>query len=79
MGGGFGVTYVDEKRPTYAYFMDPIMEKIEKYYGDLNLERPAVVIEPGRSIAAEAGITLYTVGALRISEMYASMFPLTAV
>lgn len=65
VGGGFGVTYVDEKRPTYAYFMDPIMEKIEKYYGELNLERPAVVIEPGRSIAAEAGITLYTVGSIK--------------
>lgn len=65
VGGGFGVTYVDEKRPTYAYFMDPIMEKIEKYYAELKLERPAVVIEPGRSIAAEAGITLYTIGSIK--------------
>lgn len=65
VGGGFGVTYVDEERPSYGYFMAPIMEKIEKYYSDLNLERPAVVIEPGRSVVAEAGISLYTIGSIK--------------
>ena len=41
------------------------MEKIESYYGALGVERPAVVIEPGRSIAAEAGISLYTIGSIK--------------
>ena len=29
------------------------------------MERPAVVIEPGRSIVAEAGISLYTIGSIK--------------
>ncbi len=65
LGGGFGVTYVDEKRPPYSYFLDPMMEKIEGYYSQKGLPRPNVVIEPGRSVAAEAGITLYTVGSIK--------------
>lgn len=65
IGGGFGVTYVDEERPPYDYYLDPIMDKIEKYYGERNLERPNVVIEPGRSIVAEAGISLYTIGSIK--------------
>lgn len=65
LGGGFGVTYVDEKRPPYSYFLDPMMEKIDRYYSQLALPRPSVVIEPGRSIVAEAGISLYTVGSIK--------------
>lgn len=65
VGGGFGVTYVDEKRPGYSYYLDPIMEKIDKYYGEKSLKRPNVVIEPGRSIVAEAGISLYTIGSIK--------------
>lgn len=65
VGGGFGVTYVDEKRPPFKYFIDPIMEMIEKYAEEKKIVRPNVVIEPGRSIAAEAGMTLYTVGSIK--------------
>ena len=65
VGGGFGVTYVDEERKSHSYFLDPIMEKIDAYYAQLGVQRPNVVIEPGRSIAAEAGITLYTVGSIK--------------
>ena len=65
VGGGFGVTYVDEERKSYSYFLDPIMEKIDNYYKEKGVARPNVVIEPGRSIAAEAGITLYTVGSIK--------------
>lgn len=65
LGGGFGVTYVDEKRPPYSYFLDPMMERIEQWFTERNLEKPQVVIEPGRSIVAEAGITLYTIGSIK--------------
>ena len=27
VGGGFGVTYVEEKRPPFSYYLDPIMKK----------------------------------------------------
>ncbi|MDD6880793.1 MAG: diaminopimelate decarboxylase [Firmicutes bacterium] len=65
VGGGFGVTYVDEHRQPYTYFLDPIMEKIENYYTEKGVKRPNVVIEPGRSIIAEAGLTLYTIGSIK--------------
>ena len=65
VGGGFGVTYVDEKRQPYTYFLDPIMTKIEEHYAAKGVKRPNVVIEPGRSIVAEAGLTLYTIGSVK--------------
>lgn len=65
VGGGFGVTYVDEKRQPYTYFLDPIMAKIEEHYAAKGVKRPNVVIEPGRSIVAEAGLTLYTIGSVK--------------
>ncbi|MBQ7724067.1 MAG: diaminopimelate decarboxylase [Lachnospiraceae bacterium] len=65
LGGGFGATYTDEERKPFSFFLDPIMEKIISWSKDINIERPAVVIEPGRSIIAEAGITLYTVGQIK--------------
>ncbi|MST51272.1 diaminopimelate decarboxylase [Hornefia butyriciproducens] len=65
VGGGFGATYTDEERKPYSYFLDPIMEKVTDYCGKNNLVKPAIAIEPGRSVVAEAGITLYTVGAIK--------------
>ena len=66
IGGGFGIKYTEEdnKKP-YAYFLDPMMEKIEEFSKELNIARPEIVIEPGRSIVGEAGITLYTVGTIK--------------
>lgn len=65
VGGGFGITYTEEERRDYAYFLDPVMERIEAFAKDLGVPRPAVVIEPGRSIVGEAGITLYTIGSIK--------------
>ncbi|QAT42447.1 diaminopimelate decarboxylase [Aminipila luticellarii] len=65
VGGGFGVTYTDEKQKSYEYFLDPIMERIIEFSQKMNIKRPAVVIEPGRSVVAEAGVTLYKVGSIK--------------
>ena len=65
LGGGFGVTYIDEERKPFSFFLDPLMEKIISWSESEKVERPAVVIEPGRSIIAEAGITLYSVGQIK--------------
>lgn len=65
LGGGFGVTYTTEERKPAAYFLDPMMKRIEEFFTQLGVKRPAVVIEPGRSIVAEAGLTLYTVGSIK--------------
>lgn len=65
MGGGFGVTYTDENRKPYSYFLDPLIERVKEFYKEENAKLPALVIEPGRSIVAEAGISLYTVGRIK--------------
>lgn len=66
LGGGFGIHYTKEDiTKPFSYFIDPMMERIERFSSELNVERPEVVIEPGRSIIGEAGITLYTIGAIK--------------
>lgn len=66
LGGGFAITFVQkEHRPPYSYFLEPLMKKIEIFSKELGIERPAVVIEPGKGIIGEAGITLYTVGSIK--------------
>lgn len=66
VGGGFGVKYTnDDDIKPYSYFLDPMMKVIDDFSKDLSVERPEVVIEPGRSIVGEAGITLYTVGTIK--------------
>lgn len=66
VGGGYGIRYTDaDNVKPYSYFLDPMMDKIEKFSKELGITRPEVVIEPGRSIVGEAGITLYTVGTIK--------------
>lgn len=66
LGGGFGIRYTDEdERKELAYFMDPMMDKIYAKCKDYSLEIPQVIIEPGRLIIGEAGITLYTIGSIK--------------
>ncbi|MEG0597920.1 MAG: diaminopimelate decarboxylase [Oscillospiraceae bacterium] len=65
IGGGFGIQYTDEDRKPYDYFLTPIMERIEAFSKELGITRPNVVTEPGRSIVGEAGMSLYTIGAIK--------------
>lgn len=66
LGGGYGVRYTDN---------DPYLD-IEKKVGEvaavvketcerLDLNLPEIHMEPGRSIVADAGMTLYTVGTVK--------------
>ncbi len=65
-GGGFGIYYTkkDCVKPI-SYYTDSIMETLYKYCNELDLDIPAIIIEPGRWIIGEAGITLYTIGAIK--------------
>jgi diaminopimelate decarboxylase len=66
LGGGFGVRYVPEQESLDIDFgvkavVNKVVSTCEKY----NVKIPAVLFEPGRSIVANAGITLYTVGSVK--------------
>ncbi|MDP3177863.1 MAG: diaminopimelate decarboxylase, partial [Spirochaetaceae bacterium] len=66
LGGGFGVHYAgDPTPPPLSYFVDAMMSAVERGCGDRGLAAPRVIIEPGRWIVGEAGITLYTVGSIK--------------
>ncbi len=66
LGGGYGVRYV-ESDPTIdipsniAQVARAVKEKCKQ----LSLPLPAIRMEPGRSIVADAGLTLYTVGTVK--------------
>lgn len=66
IGGGLGVRYVDDD-PSFNLdtkiksLATCIKEECKKY----NLNVPSFRIEPGRSIVADAGMTLYTVGTIK--------------
>lgn len=63
LGGGFGIKYVAEDDPVdYEEYMKAVSETINRKCNQYNLNKPFIVIEPGRSLIAPTGITLYTVG-----------------
>ncbi len=64
-GGGFGVTYTNEERKPYSFFLDPMMARLKERAEEIGIPTPAAVIEPGRSVVAEAGLTLYTIGQIK--------------
>ncbi len=66
LGGGFGIKYTEEDTPVpYDKYMEKVSAKVKELCAEKGIELPFILIEPGRSIAAPAGITLYTVGGVK--------------
>lgn len=66
LGGGFGVKYTNEDDPVdYEDFMKAVSTQINLSCNKYNIKIPFIYIEPGRSIVAPAGLTLYTVGSVK--------------
>ena len=64
MGGGFGVQYTQQDEPLApATFVEKIVYSFKGHCEQLGYPLPELWIEPGRSLIAEAGTTIYTVGA----------------
>ncbi len=71
LGGGYGVRYtendpyinIDENIKMVA---ETVIKKCEELY----LQIPKILMEPGRSIVADAGMTLYTVGTVKMIPGY---------
>ncbi len=70
LGGGYGIRYTkddpDLRFSDYADFFKALIDAVKSACVNRNLKRPYLCIEPGRSIVGEAGITLYTVGAIKV-------------
>ena len=66
LGGGMAVRYLDTQPDIdYAKNITIIAEKMRCICAQYGLPMPRVRMEPGRSIVADAGMTLYTVGTLK--------------
>ena len=65
LGGGFGIWYTDEDKKlsaeNYAEYLQSSIAAVKEYAQKYALKLPYILVEPGRSIVGEAGITLYTV------------------
>ena len=63
LGGGFGVKYLDSQE---SLDIENGIKKIAEYVkiqcAKSGIKIPKIIFEPGRSITANAGVTLYTVG-----------------
>ncbi len=71
IGGGFGIRYVEQdKLPDYDKIFSRLGEALSDFCGKQSYPRPFVITEPGRSIVADAGITLYTVGSVKTIPAY---------
>jgi len=66
VGGGFAVQYtLDSKVLTIADYASAIGNKLKSLTSQMELDPPRLIIEPGRAIVGQAGIALYTVGAIK--------------
>jgi len=63
IGGGYGVHYTNEDKPIpFDIVSKTLIETCENLLKENNVKIKKLAIEPGRSIVAEAGYTLYTIG-----------------
>lgn len=66
IGGGFGIRYIPQDSPlTPEQYMVYVVKALKANIERKRIEPPRLIIEPGRSLVGEAGITLYTVGAIK--------------
>ena len=66
IGGGFGVRYI-ESQPTLDIrkIIFEVADFMKNRTAELGIKLPEIAFEPGRSIVADAGITVYTVGTIK--------------
>ena len=66
LGGGYGVRYTEsDPEIDIAENIQEVGKAVKEQCKALNYPMPAIRLEPGRSIVADAGMTLYTVGTVK--------------
>lgn len=63
IGGGYGIAYTEADTPVApAVIAQNLAAHMQREISRLQISCPRISIEPGRSIAGPAGLTIYTVG-----------------
>ena len=66
LGGGFGIRYVESDDPiAYDQYIKAVSKEVKEQAEILDVKIPKILMEPGRSIVAPAGITVYEVGCVK--------------
>ncbi len=66
LGGGYGIRYTEDDHPVeYDKYIEAVSEIVKKSAEKHQIDLPFILMEPGRSIAGPAGITLYTIGGVK--------------
>lgn len=66
LGGGFGIRYTKDDDPVpYDEYIKYVSAVVKETAQKRGLAIPFILMEPGRSIVAPAGVTLYTVGSVK--------------
>ncbi|HOG52325.1 MAG TPA: diaminopimelate decarboxylase, partial [Bacillota bacterium] len=66
LGGGLGVRYTEKDSPrSIDELAEVICSAVKSESKRHGLKLPKLMVEPGRSIVGEAGLTLYTIGAIK--------------
>lgn len=66
VGGGLGIAYITEEKPaSIEEFAEVVTSSMKKYCAEFDFKEPRLLCEPGRSMVANPGVTLYTVGILK--------------
>ena len=66
LGGGLGVRYTkDQPELDIEGTMQTIADKVRALCTSHGIPMPRVILEPGRSLVAAAGVTLYSVGSVK--------------
>ncbi len=65
-GGGLGIAYgLPDEPSTIKDYGKVVVDGIKEHCEEHGLPVPKMMVEPGRSIVANAGVTLYTVGSIK--------------
>ncbi len=65
-GGGFGISYTaGDTAPNIPRIIHQMTETLKQSCAEHAIPLPRLIVEPGRSIIGNAGVTLYTIGAVK--------------
>ncbi len=66
LGGGLGIRYLaDDETPAPAAYVEALAGVVNDLIARYHMAAPTLFVEPGRSIVGNAGVTLYTAGAIK--------------
>lgn len=66
LGGGFGIKYTQADKPVdYDKYIQAVSKVVRHVSEERNVKLPFIIMEPGRSIVAETGLTVYKVGSVK--------------